>query len=807
MNALNSTKLIETPRNSGIALVIVLGMLAVLVLFGVAFSISMRTERMATRAYLDVVRARHLTQTALYRVMGEALTAEMQNQVYPDRELVYPDREVFTGSNVGTNLDLLGDGSVSSSTRFIPMSLRSSAWPVAFGGVDWLELRNPVTDEFMGEYGYLVVNCSGLLDANVIGKPIIRDMGFEEGEIRFTNSVLPEVANSTLNIYRNAFKRFESVPELYYLTSGTGAEFVSGTDALGPQPLRQVGGALPAPNSNSFMADHLHVFSRYPRGYANSDLTANTNVAYIGGSPSTWSTNLLLSALGDIAPNPIANLDHFIAVLHDYADEGYNLYGANDAEKFERISSKRVPMVNEVAISNQFVLTRTDPLDPDSQHTLVHRVYVVVETWYPFTESDGSRFRVQYGAGAGAGQNVVFTKPPSAATVWPELAGTYTCIATNLEPAGLGGDFIPSPNSYQLTTYVFQATRTAPTGPDLPLPPPSFTFAIEIDLQPIRVLYGGVSKATNDLVLAAWPTFDLEDEISIEPNGVPVTLGRKGASVNDPRINWDPRVPAGQWVVGAPPTLGEFNKHTVADGPADELPSGGTGPLGGRMYSRQGPMRSVGEVGYLLFSASHPWETVRLMNPDSQNTSRIIDRLTVHTNLIRKGMVNINTKQMPALASAFIDMPINMFPDQSGVPIMTDVKATNLASHIVGNRIANDPIDNLSEFKDLVVQSYVDTLLGSAGNKFIRESLLRNTCGLLGTRHNLFTILLAARVFSDGYDETDPQHVKDKESYVMADQRAVAVVWRDPFVTKDSAGIDTHQTFVQYFHWITGVLE
>lgn len=59
---------IEHKRNSrrkGIALVIVLGFLAILTLMAVGMAISMRTERLASRSYLDMVKARLLCEAGL----------------------------------------------------------------------------------------------------------------------------------------------------------------------------------------------------------------------------------------------------------------------------------------------------------------------------------------------------------------------------------------------------------------------------------------------------------------------------------------------------------------------------------------------------------------------------------------------------------------------------------------------------------------------------------------------------------------------------------------------------------------------
>ena len=56
---------------SGIALVMVLGILSVMVIMAVAFAISMRTERVAAGNYADSVRTRQLVQVGIARALNQ----------------------------------------------------------------------------------------------------------------------------------------------------------------------------------------------------------------------------------------------------------------------------------------------------------------------------------------------------------------------------------------------------------------------------------------------------------------------------------------------------------------------------------------------------------------------------------------------------------------------------------------------------------------------------------------------------------------------------------------------------------------
>ena len=60
-----------SPARSGSALIIVLGMLSVLLLMGVAFSVTMRTERSGASNMRHTAMARHILDSALARAMGD----------------------------------------------------------------------------------------------------------------------------------------------------------------------------------------------------------------------------------------------------------------------------------------------------------------------------------------------------------------------------------------------------------------------------------------------------------------------------------------------------------------------------------------------------------------------------------------------------------------------------------------------------------------------------------------------------------------------------------------------------------------
>jgi hypothetical protein len=768
-------------RREGVALVIVLGILSVLVIMGIAFSITTKTERTATRAYVDVVRARQLTHTALNRVMGEHINGAMNGRVYPSAL----NESFSSGTDTDTNNVVfhLGDQSRYSGAIFVPMSMRSAAF--AADGARWIELRDQ-DNNLQGEYSFLVINNSGLLDAMVIGEREgfnpVRLRGTDPGEIRFSPAVLPEVRTGVsldfLRTNRTMFGRFESVSELYYLLSSADNRL----SYRGPPVLRQL---------NDSMADHLHVFSRFPFGYANDDLSENRNVGYIGGDPALWDFSQIESALSGIDGNPIPDIPAFIRVMHDYASEGYEFAGATPTEKFERISSKRVPMINEIVASNSFEL-----IVVGESASIKHAIYVTLETWFPFNfDVSSEQFRVLYNNNQGNITNIM-TAPAFFATV---LSGEYELES---EPPS----FSPAPNSYFNHTFVFSRSVPValPPGPvNLPIISADVYFNGEFE-----VIY----DAPGQPIVVDRVNMDSSSPIILDSDnsgsgfsivaGSPVFPDFKGYSVNDPRVNWSMATN----FIAAAVTLNDnpTNANVSASFQDDEV---------GVVFSKHGEFESVGELSFLLFNENFPWGTLRLTGDYHQDypfqSTRVFDRLSVFPpgDFPKRGLVNPNTRQRNPLIAAFYDAPIERFPSTTWTNALSTNQAIAIVDDLVSDIQSFGAITNRSHLIDRIDGNDLDVTLDISGDKFTRESVMRNSLELFNPRHGMFTIFVAARVFSDAYDPSIADHRDNRYDYVTGEQRAMAVVWRDPYTTTDGAGNSTHQSWIQYFHWFSGAFE
>ena len=163
----------------GSALIIVLGLLSVLLLMGVAFAVTMRTERQGSANMREAARANHMLDTAIARVMAD-LDVELRIKEENGR-LVSPA--------VPTNMVVLASQKTTDSTavnvlsyemaRHLPSdqlacALYSQAyWRPIYGGIkisDAADADPTAEDSPVGRYAYVVLNGCGGLDPNVVGR-------------------------------------------------------------------------------------------------------------------------------------------------------------------------------------------------------------------------------------------------------------------------------------------------------------------------------------------------------------------------------------------------------------------------------------------------------------------------------------------------------------------------------------------------------------------------------------------------------------------------------------------------------------
>lgn len=677
----------DDPRR-GVALVVVLGFLAVLTALAVGFAVTMRVERLSSNVYYHGARTRQFVHVGLARAIDAVDERILADGFYP--------AQTWYASEIGAGLPQpplvsLQGGTPQDVDAYIPAAVfPPDGWINQGRWIDILDADN----QRIGRYAWIAVNCSGLLDANTIAAEDDRVHGRDPGELRAHTDLLVEFANAgDVTSFRDAREdtwiRYESVAELAY--------------------------AFPSPVPRAIT--DLFTYSLFPAGYYDESQSPPRAAQpfYIGGDGESivdGEARIIahFEGMGLSAENARMTWESLV----DYVDDGIEPRNLNS------FGAKPVPMLNEFAVLTR--ITHDGGLDP---RVWTLHIGVQTELWYPF---------------GGPPTEGVFT-----VRVDPQIDGdfnspnalelTTTTAEWNASATTDGVFEVLPPGDNVWMTFTATAQTSADPGADPPVLIPD-----EPELNSLRLLFtvhaGGSS---------AGPTVDRLQTDPIDWDSHFATTAEIGQNrgtrweVDDPRINWR----WADWEAADVRTndpaalqnnLGQINNRvTFADAGKD-----GTW----HMYVRRGPMQVTGELGFLLFDEEQPWRTLPLTGGDALP---VLDRFVVHEEPTRRGLVNINSEIEEALASVFVSAPIERWPSTSVSAAgeidpdrrtITPAEARSLAEAIMNER----PFTHLSDIGEVSIQTAMPGL-----NPLQLKSIVRNSANLLSPRQNLFTIVVAAQ--------------------------------------------------------------
>jgi hypothetical protein len=673
------------PR-SGIALVIVLGMMALLMVLAVGFFVAMRTERLAARSFADEVRARQMAHAAITRAVADVNTEIAgANRVIPN----WPNEvKVSGGDNAGFSLSTNVMAHV---PGFLVPAVLSQA-----GNVGWITA--PYGN---GRFGYMAVNVSGLLDPNrdysTTNSAIFpRDVGFDANEIAYGHnymySALRELATTsstatmlfqgrTSASYRNKpYLRAETVPDLW---------IVGRYNYGGPLPLRSY-------------PESFFPYSYFPPGYRADDGSAQEAV-YIGGTPQE-----VANRQADIEAQFLdmgltaTDASHAAINLIDFLDEdsvpgGINGGAITTGPNCDSFSTEPVPMLHQFRI--------TSVLYARAGGTREVRINVRAQVWYPFVQATNLQYRLRVQVTLNGGGYTVL--PP--------------------QTLALGSAWAQDTVASQQMEFIF--TNSSIT------PPTSVTVNELAVLDPQGRVVDRVCGPDRPATLTPWNS------------NFAGAFGVQFGSwwwVGDPRINWlwrpELNAPAADnhWRIGSRRTVNEPN--WAARHPSVQGEYGRT-----EMYVRnRGELRTVGELGLMVGRANDSplaWKTIRLLGPASDgDVLPVFDRFTVNTNVLQ-GIVNPNTLNHRPLQAVLLNALAARWPDESGAPRLNVAQSQEAALAIRNAYGGTNPFNNRSDL------ARVETLVGALDGAQ-DEGVMRNSGQLFSTRQNLFLVIVRGQALS-----------------------------------------------------------
>ena len=693
----------HSPMNhskSGVALILVIGLLALMMVMAVAFAIYMRTERMAAGNFRNDVRVRQLLHAALARAL-EDLESNLGHSPYPKWE-------TFASTNGTTPIEGFDNPPI---LDWVPLA------PLA-SGIDplprWVDLVD-VGEE--GRIGYLVVNCSGLLDANSSGDGVSdRGIGTNVCEIQF--DACPEVANA--------------------------GELVDGRPYETIQELGQVGRASGA-LSTRFVSNFV-CYSYFPTGYV-----GGTNITLVDLS---GDDTALLGRRQDIVDGLIRS-----GIPADQAPFVFtNLLDYVDADSIPRdlgtACTESVPMFNEILVTNIFKFRSVD-----TNLFVSMQVPVSFEWFYPFVKPLANSYWIEF--------DVAFERAGTTDPAFPIPAntnGTLDSTAVGYTPGLAFAATCPRIviNTPEMSCTAFMGAvvqlrarvkvkmhQGSATGPVVDATPYPDTTTLDFTLPQISV-----------------------------PN-TPATVNRgsaRDAECADPRFNWS----STQWrfldnanTVFSPYT----NRITTTYLQSRDTDGHGQMFVADRPLASVAELTYLLRGG-ISSPQDYRWNTIRLVDWQQSGFSvhpcdTILDNFVIGTNKPVRGYVNPNSGQQEVLAAVFTNMWLNNYPDETNPPafrLQDDTR--NLVNFWVSTNM-NPWRCNFTNLSDIGHATNVfNSAVLSGLTPFQKESFFRNTAGLLNTRQQYFKILLFA--------QTTKSVVRMTDKSVISFSRAIAEVWRDP---------------------------
>ncbi len=585
----------------------------------------------------------------------------------------------------------------------------------------------------LGRVGFVIADCSGLFDVNrgydQQDGVLARNNGDSVNEIQLDTSLFLDITPQWTNFFWNKSHK----------VSGT---YPSGRIETICDIWKQFGfgfgGSQYPLKANYTHPSNLVSYSYFPVGWADGKIAQ---------------TSLVIRSLNDIITNKlsvtaafqsmgIVEADSVVSSLIEYLDPDSTFQSSANLYTF---AAERTPLINEIVVSNR--ITGTGPV-------YTNEFQVWVELFYPFGRASTNALTMTVGA------RYTGANPPE--------ANPKPIVAT---------DFAISPVTWttgMIRAYAFPSATTWSNVVFTNAGPPDLSAAVV--QVPVILKLGGSQVDGFGPLSANQPKIMVGQAFTAGGSVIPSAFSM-GVAADDPRLNWDASN-SNQWRQMPP------NKNSMST-MNDVVPNVMTYNLPGRdgswqMYvGNSSNLASVGELGFLLYSTNKPWQTISLLT-NSPNFFPVLDRFTVWTNAVRHGQINPNTRTPNVLATVFNKMPIEYYPGAPNAVTVTAANASTFATQIKASRT----FTNLSEMGD---STAILTAFPMANNPMLQESVIRNSCGLLSTRQNLFSVLLIDQAL-------------DSKTNVLAEQRATALLWRDPYTT--SVG-GPHKWIVRYLKVVT----
>jgi len=706
---------------SGVAVIIVLGMLALLMIMGVAFSVSMRVERRSAGNYSHSVSTKNLVWAGLASAI-DRIEDEVGDDMFPDFDIVESDYSASDMSYV-----MLGRGEA---LDYIPGAFTNSAKKIKSGwstfNVTWRNGGIRSTN-IPGRYAYLILNCSDFIDANYAGGTNrLGGIGSQELQL---DTIMGGSNPQDLFENRDYDIRYETLQEMNAIIGN------------------EIG--------RTFTNNDLVVYSRYPGG---------SGRFFIGGNQAE-----LMAKKGDIkkhletAVSGAADYEFMFNSLIDYIDEDSVPFALDEAY------TERIPMINEVIV-HRFQLKR------NQSTAVLRRPEISFELAYPFVEESDESFNIQMDVTVEIHDNPITTNVVLNYSVLTNTTAGEIAESYNRNVFSFSDETFDMTNTLSLSVdFEIKGKVIISGGADDgeivdEVPSPYAGKGLEIKFN------AGKNTFRVDRTHNTQPSLECIDPRS---NWDTVKNGEKldkqqWLMCTDADLNTERELnsAAKRWF--ASPrynrNLGFETNLQLRVSNKGHLES--VGELSNLLRRSHLRMR-YNTLRLYDYSANK-----------RAKRDRVFEEFTVVTNNVIRGSVNINSPFSEMISPAFVDVPLK-YPESFSDSHNNQDKLGDSAvlDDILDKLISNRPAGGYTNLAGICTFDWRKAIPSlSSRSDFEVESIITHTYGLLGIRQNLFAIIIAASPVTTGMGEFART---TKEVSALGSKRAIAYVWRDPVPDKN----------------------
>ena len=707
-----------------------LGLLGMILLLAVAFATTMRTERLAARNYSDAVQARNLVQLGLARVIDEV------DQQMVAGNLLYPPQAMFyysTTSAAGqATSDFLESGA--EDWKWLPNKVRLDGKmgagfveSIAGSDVDWLPVMDPDnTGVQIGRYAFMVFDTSGMLDINSVATTN-RASGIYPGEIQIGTSLLSDIVPGSFQSSRNAYVRYETMPELY------AADVTRANGAFNFFPF------------SYFPTNRLDRFGRPEDASDFSLLDIGTN-----GYASLTQLELENAFKACGVTDPIQATYLYVA-FRDFTD--------SDSDPSSPVKG---PCVEDVPMLNQVVLGTAQKIDASGTNTTL----AIDQAYFEFRRPDvdpgpSATYELTYRISAQRLPQDASPVPLQTFTVQFTSSGDYQVVPGTASTLTVPNGGVPQ--AWQVTVDQILVKRVSDS--------------VNVD----GVQGEMVCKVAPTAMAATYFDYEcLDPRFNWDPSPTGAKHWQLQALVGSRnstslgRINeWTRSYLANPAADADGIGLSDADERTriyVKNAPFETVAELG--------YLPYAPWKSIRLYDYKEFGVSF-----------ADGPHRVYEHFYVDRPLkSKRGYVNLLTDEPQVLACVWLDMPVDDYiGDNSPQYNVGDTGAGAVALEAVKARKLNAPTSTLSDMADALGKAF-SMNQAPAASEFQREAYFRNAEHLFRLRQNIFTILVLAEAGAEDPNGDFVPMAQAKAVAVVWRDPALPQSG-DPFNRPDSEGV------------------